>query len=206
MPGQLNSLKSRKRKRSSAAKHSRKASFKRRRCVKVPKMCSAPESSSVMSEYSKAASHLERLSPISCECLQSAGRRRCLASPALEGQEGKENDLRMGLDLDGRRLYGVPDKQGAEDMDFDELGKNIFPDDDSNQILPVEYFFGNLDSVQDFPQRAPRTTSHVQKKRRRHYYARDDSEAEEEAEEEEEEEEEEEGFSSMQQDDREDPL
>lgn len=175
MPGQLDSLKPRKRK--SDVKSSRKASATRRRCVRGPKTHSAAESSSVSSGYSKADGPLERLSRISCECHQSAGRRRCPASPELgEGHEGKENE-----DLDSCRVNGFLDKQEShEDMDCEETSKNLFPDDDSNQILPVEQFFGNLDAVQDFPQRSTSARSHRQN-RRRHYYAREDSDEEGEA-------------------------
>ncbi|XP_042347317.1 UPF0688 protein C1orf174 homolog [Plectropomus leopardus] len=188
MPGQLDSLKPRKRKSSS-----RKASTTRRKCMKSPKTQSAAESSSVISGYSKALDPLERLSLISCECQQSAGRRRCSASPELEGQEGKENELRTGLDLDSCGMYSIWDKQESEDMDCDETSKNIFPDDDSNQILPVEQFFGNLDAVQDFPQRSSASSARVDREnRRRHYYAPEDSD------------EEEAGLSSTQRDDKED--
>lgn len=174
MPGQLHSLKPRKRKSSS-----RKTSA-RRRCAKNPKTQSATESTSVVGGYSKADGPLERLSLISCECHQSAGRRRCSASPELEGQEGKENELRTGLDLDSCRMYGVWDKQDSEVMDCEDTSKNIYPDDDSNQILPVEQFFGNLDTVQDFPQRSSGTSTHVHREnRRRHYYAPEDSDEEE---------------------------
>lgn len=190
MPGQVGSLKPRKRKSSSEVKGTRKvcvhhvgplstfqlstmqgthiglagmpcvitsvrwlischqASATRRRCMKSPKMHSAAESSAAGGGYSKADGPLERLSHISCECQQSAGRRRCSASPELEGPEGKENELRTGLDLDGCRGNSTADKQEPEDMDCEEPGKSIFPDDDSNQILPVEQFFGNLDAVQ----------------------------------------------------------
>ncbi|KAM7404390.1 hypothetical protein PAMP_011738 [Pampus punctatissimus] len=181
MPGQLDNMKPRKRKSSSQAKNSRKASSTRRKCMKSPKMhTKAAESSSVVSGYSKAAAPLEKLSRISCECHQSAGRRRCSASPQLGGQEGKENELRAGPDSDSCRLYGTQDKHEPEDMDYEETSKNIFPDDDSNQILPVEQFFGNLDAVQDFPQRSSATSARVQREnRRRYYYARDDSDEEE---------------------------
>ncbi|XP_029291943.1 UPF0688 protein C1orf174 homolog isoform X2 [Cottoperca gobio] len=158
------------------------ASTTRRRCMKSPKKQPAAESSSAVSGYSKADGPVERLSRISCECLQSAGRRRCSASPELEGQEGKENDLRTGLDLDSCRVNAVRDKQESEDMDCEEGSKNIFPDDDSNQILPVEQFFGNLDAVQDFPQRSSTASANVQKettgRRRRHYFAAEDSDEE----------------------------
>uniref|UniRef100_A0A3B4BG97 Uncharacterized protein n=1 Tax=Periophthalmus magnuspinnatus TaxID=409849 RepID=A0A3B4BG97_9GOBI len=71
----------------------------------------------------------------------------------------------------------------GERMDYQDYSK-LFLDEDSNQILPVEHFFGNMDAVQDFPQRpsAPSTTvSRAQ--RRRRYFALEDSEEEEEEEE-----------------------
>ncbi|XP_036959359.1 UPF0688 protein C1orf174 homolog [Acanthopagrus latus] len=180
MPGQLGSLKPRKRKINSEAKSSRKASSSRRRCMKSPKMHSAADSGAAASGHSKADGPQERLSHISCECHQSAGRRRCTGSPELEGQEGKENELRSGLDVDDCRVNGVSDKQDPEDMDCEETNKNLFPDDDSNQILPVEQFFGNLDTVQDFPQRPSASSSRVRRQgRRRYYYAPEDSDEEE---------------------------
>lgn len=121
----------------------------RRRCIKSPKAAAAERSSEV-SGHSKSAGSLQTLSSISCECHHSAGRRRCSASPELEGHDGKENTLRtrLDLDLDCCRGNSVHDKQEAEEMDYEETSKHIFPDDDSNQILPVEQFFGNLDAVQ----------------------------------------------------------
>ncbi|XP_023257370.1 UPF0688 protein C1orf174 homolog [Seriola lalandi dorsalis] len=193
MPGQLDSsLKPRKRKITSEVKSSRKASAARRRCVKSSKTHSAAESESGVSGSGTAADPVEGRSRISCECHQSAGRRRCSASPELEGPEGKENELRTGLDVDGcSRVNGFQDKQEREEMDYEETGKNIFPDDDSNQILPVEQFFGNLDAVQDFPQRPSATSARAHREnRRRHYFAREDSD------------EEEVDFCSVQQDDR----
>ncbi|XP_054464648.1 UPF0688 protein C1orf174 homolog [Anoplopoma fimbria] len=172
MPGPLDGLRPRKRKSSS-----RKPSTTRRRCIKGPKTQPAPESSSAVS---KAEVPLERLSRISCECHQFAGRRRCSASPELQGQEGKENELRTRLERDSCRVYGVCDKPESEDMDCEETSKNMFPDDDSNQILPVEQFFGNLDAIQDFPQRSSETSARAQREhRRRHYYAPEDSDEEE---------------------------
>ncbi|XP_018530657.1 UPF0688 protein C1orf174 homolog isoform X1 [Lates calcarifer] len=177
-PEHLDNMKPRKRKNNSEVRGSRKASASRRRCVKSPKAPSAAETSS---------HPVDRDSTISCECHQSAGRRRCSASPQLEGQdrqdgqEGKENELRMGQDLEGFRLNGVQDKPEQDHMDYEESSKNIFPDDDSNQILPVEQFFGNLDVVQDFPQRSSVNSGCLQREnRRRHYYAREDSDEEEE--------------------------
>ncbi|XP_047464060.1 UPF0688 protein C1orf174 homolog [Mugil cephalus] len=164
MPQQLDDVKSRKRKSSSERRRSRKASATERGCIKS------------QNTHVTAETH----SHIVCECHQSAGRRRCLASPVLEGQEGKENERRMGQELDGYEVNGLRDKQEPERMDYEETDKTIFLDDDSNQILPVEQFFGNLDVVQDFPQRSSSTSvSSHREKRRRHYYAREDSDEEE---------------------------
>uniref|UniRef100_A0A8D3AAY9 Si:ch211-147a11.3 n=1 Tax=Scophthalmus maximus TaxID=52904 RepID=A0A8D3AAY9_SCOMX len=187
MPGQLDSSKTRKRKSSSDVKSSRKvcvtcAPAARRRCLKSPKTPSATESSSLVGGHSRAAGPPKRHSRISCEChQQSAGGRRCSASPELRGQEGKENELRAGPDADGCRANGLLDKRESEEMDCEETGKDVYPDDDSNQILPVEQFFGNLDVVQDFPQGSSLATSGPvhRENRRRHYYARDDSDEEE---------------------------
>lgn len=181
MPGQHGSVRTRKRK-----SNSRKAT--RRRCAKSPKTHPAAVSTSAVSGCSKTDDPLERLSLINCECHQSAGRRRCSASPELEGQEGKENQLSM--DLDSCRGNGIWYKQESEDMDCDETRKNIFPDDDSNQILPVEQFFGNLDALQDFPQRSSATSTRGHREHRRRYYAPEDSDEDEAA------------LSSMQPDDR----
>ncbi|XP_054645329.1 UPF0688 protein C1orf174 homolog isoform X2 [Dunckerocampus dactyliophorus] len=198
MSGQLNNLKHRKRKNISEPKHSKKSqgSVTRRKCMKSPKALFSAERSSAASPNSSAVGDTERLSHISCECLQSAGRRRCSASPLLDGQEGKENELRMSPILDTCTWYGIRDKHGLDDMDCEELDKNMFPDDDSNQILPVEQFFGNLDALQDFPQRTSETSHHQSKHRRRHYYAREDSDEEQQHHEAEE------GLSSTQQEDR----
>uniref|UniRef100_UPI0037E7F7F2 UPF0688 protein C1orf174 homolog n=1 Tax=Semicossyphus pulcher TaxID=241346 RepID=UPI0037E7F7F2 len=186
MPGQHDGLEPRKRKSSS-----KKASATRRRCMKSPKTHSAAECTSVVGGNTKSDSPEERLSRISCECTLTAGRRRCLASPDLEGQEGKENELRTELYMDSCRMYNNLDKQESEDMDCEESIMNMFPDDDSNQILPVEQFFGNLDAVQDFPQRSSASSVRGQREnRRRQYYALEDSD------------EEEVDFSSMQHNDR----
>lgn len=92
---------------------------------------------------------LESVSCITCECHQSAGRRRCSASPVPGGGEGKENDPRMtGLEVDGCWRNGGASKVELEEMECEESGCTLFPDDDSNQILPVEQFFGNMDVVQ----------------------------------------------------------
>lgn len=164
MPGEVDHLKPRKRKSSSETRNSRKTSAARRKCVKSPKANSASESSSC----------------ISCECHQSSGRRRCSASPEHEGQEGKENALMMGQDSDSCLMNSIWDKYEPEHMDYEETGRIMFPDDDSNQILPVEQFFGNLDAVQDFPERSSSSSSRTQRKnRRRHYYAREDSDEDE---------------------------
>lgn len=111
-------------------------------------MPSAAESSAAVGVYGKADGPLEKFSHISCECHLTGGRRRCSASPDPEGREGKENELRTGVDLDGCSVNGTLDKRRPDDMECEDTGVTIFPDDDSNQILPVEQFFGNLEVVQ----------------------------------------------------------
>ncbi|XP_017578696.1 UPF0688 protein C1orf174 homolog isoform X2 [Pygocentrus nattereri] len=56
---------------------------------------------------------------------------------------------------------------------------SVFFDEDSNHIFPVEQFFGNLDSVQDFSRKATSTEGMSRREyRRRHYYAKEDSDEE----------------------------
>ncbi|KAF7648576.1 hypothetical protein LDENG_00154380 [Lucifuga dentata] len=174
MPGQHRNLMDGKRKSCSDGRSSRKAT--RRKDVKRLKTSAAD---CQRSSNSKAVGPLERISHVTCECLQLPSRRRCSASPQLEGQEGKENEVRMAMESDRCRVHGVQDRQ--EETEETERGdKSIFLDDDSNQILPLEQFFGNLDAVQDFPQISSPTSLHVQREnRRRHYFAREDSEEEE---------------------------
>lgn len=184
MPPPLGRLKNRKRKSSSAVKNSTKASS-RKRCSKSPRAASDAGNSSTVggcsSSSSVADNPLERVSYISCECHQSAGSMRCAASPGPRGHEGKENDPRMtGLEADGCGVNGGARKVELEVMECEESGCTLFPDDDSNQILPVEQFFGNMDVVQDFPQKPLGTSSRsLRQSRRRHYYAREDSDEEE---------------------------
>lgn len=123
----------------------------RKRCSKNPKTTSESDGSSAVGGCSSGVADgpLERVSYISCECHQSAGRRRCSASPAPGGREGKENDPRMtGPEADGCWTNSGPSKAELEEMECEESGCTLFPDDDSNQILPVEQFFGNMDVVQ----------------------------------------------------------
>ncbi|XP_061701054.1 UPF0688 protein C1orf174 homolog [Syngnathoides biaculeatus] len=181
MPGQLNDLKHKKRKNVSEATPAQKGSTTRRKCMKSQKTHPAAESSSAGGADNKEGGDAERASRISCECLQSAGRRRCSASPLLDGREGKENTVRAALLLDTCTWYDGQDRCEPEGMDCENTDKNVFPDDDSNQILPLEQFFGNLDALQDFPQRTTATSSrHKKQHRRRHYFAREDSDEDEE--------------------------
>lgn len=123
----------------------------RKRSSKNPKTTLESDGSSAVGGCSGGIANgpLERVSSISCECHQSAGRRRCSASPAPAGREGKENDPRMTvMEADGCRTNGGANKAELEEMECEESGCTLFPDDDSNQILPVEQFFGNMDVVQ----------------------------------------------------------
>ncbi|XP_034027815.1 UPF0688 protein C1orf174 homolog [Thalassophryne amazonica] len=166
MAGQHGNMKHRKRKNSSDGRQSTKGCASKRKGNKRPKM-TAVYSSGSGEEVG------QRLSAISCECLQTAGRTRCSSSPSLEEWEGKENDMRMQLDLSSHRVHSKRDS-----MDDEDSTKNIFPDDDSNQILPVEQFFGNMDAVQDLPQRSSSSDRVRRQHRRRRYYAREESDEE----------------------------
>ncbi|XP_013875857.1 UPF0688 protein C1orf174 homolog [Austrofundulus limnaeus] len=175
MPGQVGNLKSRKRKRSSETRMTKKISTLERKCSKSQSAQSTADGSST-AWSGKTADPAERLSRIACECHQSAGWRKCSASPEPGGQDGKENERRTEEDFNSCPANDTWDKPETEIMDCGENCKNLFPDDDSNQILPVEQFFGNMEIVQDLPQRSSAAPSGDQRKdRRRHYYAREDS-------------------------------
>lgn len=176
MPGQLDNMKSRKRKSRSEVRVSRKVSATGRRNLKSQKMCSSAEESSAL----KSSKSAEKPSRISCECQEAADRRRCSGSPELKGQEGKENELRSEQEVSSCKANGVLEEQASENMESENSTRVFFPDEDSNQILPVEQFFGNLDIVQDFPQRSPATSPSARRKQRsRHFYAQEDSDGEE---------------------------
>ncbi|XP_068607062.1 UPF0688 protein C1orf174 homolog [Brachionichthys hirsutus] len=176
MPGQPNRLKSRKRKTSSGVKSTRKHHrASTRRSMKSPGMRLAGESGPAVSGSSKAGGLVRH--PVTRKRGQSASRKKCSASSALVEREGKENELRMELDLDSCKVNVTLEEQDPGKIEFEDMGKNMFPDDDSNQILPVEQFFGNLEVAQDFPQRPSTTSGCFQRERRqrRHFYAREDS-------------------------------
>uniref|UniRef100_A0A3B3XNS3 CA174 n=1 Tax=Poecilia mexicana TaxID=48701 RepID=A0A3B3XNS3_9TELE len=176
MPSQLDNMTSRKRKSSSEVRASRKVSASEKKNRKSQKMHLSPEDSSAL-RTSKSA---DKLSRISCECHEAADRRRCLGSPELEGQEGKENELRSEQEVSSCKANSVLEEQAPECVEPENSSRVLFPDDDSNQILPVEQFFGNLDIVQDFPRRSPATSPSARRKERfRHYYAQEDSDGEE---------------------------
>ncbi|XP_076022753.1 UPF0688 protein C1orf174 homolog [Genypterus blacodes] len=183
MPGQNANFMNAKRKKCSESRSSRKATATRRRADKRTKTHSATihqQSNSIASAYSNSLTPLERLSRITCECHLLPGSRRCSASPQLEGQEGKENEATAAAMAQDRcRVHFAQDRQETEQMDYQGGDKSVFLDDDSNQILPVEQFFGNLDIVQDFPQRSSVESVHDPRKiRRRHYYAKEDNDDE----------------------------
>ncbi|XP_038123485.1 UPF0688 protein C1orf174 homolog isoform X1 [Cyprinodon tularosa] len=173
MPGPLGNPKPRKRKRRSEVRGSTKVSATGRKNLKSQKLLSSEEESSAL----KSSKSTDILSYISCECLEAADRRRCSGSPELEGQEGKENELKSEQEVSSCKANSFLEEQPSERMDSDNNSRMLFQDDDSNQILPVEQFFGNLDIVQDFPQRSPATSPSARRKERsRHFYAQEDSE------------------------------
>lgn len=114
-------------------------------------MRSAAEESSAL----KSSKPAEKPSRISCECQEAADRRRCSGSPELEGQEGKENEQRSEQEVSSCKANSVLEEQASENTETENSTRVLFPDDDSNQILPVEQFFGNLDIVQVRCRRLP---------------------------------------------------
>lgn len=106
-----------------------------------------PEESSTAVPGHAEADGLETLSD-SYKCHQTAVEWKSSESPELDELEGKENEQRVGQDLESCRASDATGKQEPWDMECEETDKNMFPDDDSNQILPVEQFFGNLEVVQ----------------------------------------------------------
>ncbi|KAJ8016672.1 hypothetical protein DPEC_G00009680 [Dallia pectoralis] len=92
--------------------------------------------------------------------------------------EGKENGLRY--ELENYRTTTLPERiQGEETEEVVVTEQSIFLDDDSNHVLPVEKFFGNMEVVQDCLQRTTTTSICSRREhRRRQYYAKEDSDDE----------------------------
>ncbi|XP_055787702.1 UPF0688 protein C1orf174-like [Salvelinus fontinalis] len=113
---------------------------------------------------------------LSCDGCERPEKTSCGAPPDLEELwEGKENGVR--LELNYCRTNGLPEKMAEDGVVID---KSVFLDDDSNQVLPVEKFFGNMEVVQDCPRRSTATSTfsrreHRRRHRRQQYYAKDDS-------------------------------
>uniref|UniRef100_A0A3P8V933 Uncharacterized protein n=1 Tax=Cynoglossus semilaevis TaxID=244447 RepID=A0A3P8V933_CYNSE len=147
----------------------------KRRCVKGSQKNSAPESSSADCGDSQTGGSRSKGSCIICECHRSPGRTRCSESPDLEGLEGKENKLQTRLEWDDCSRNCTGGKQDCGSLDIKDTSATIFPDDDSNQILPIEQFFGNLDVVPDLSQES----SDQKANRRRQFYAGADSDEDE---------------------------
>ncbi|XP_026863476.2 UPF0688 protein C1orf174 homolog [Electrophorus electricus] len=95
-------------------------------------------------------------------------------------RRGKENSAMKSKALPH---YNTPDLFGkvedpADYGSTEQTDHIAFFDEDSNHIFPVEQFFGNLDSVQEYSGKA--TTERISRReyRRRHYYAKEDSDEE----------------------------
>ncbi|XP_062315709.1 UPF0688 protein C1orf174 homolog [Osmerus eperlanus] len=189
MPGRLYNLK--RRKCSSGTRGSIKCSVKKE--VKKTR----PELAHPKSEMSHNESSLDACSrqehstlmlpDISCDCQDREKHPSCGAAPNPGESEGKENCL--GPEQNHCRMNSLSETMEGNNTEK-YVDNDIFPDDNSNQILPVEQFFGNLEVVQDCPQRPAITSTWGKREhKRRRYYAKQDSD--------------EEGCSDMQQDDSE---
>lgn len=115
-----------------------------------PKAVSSPSDCRVCA-CSKPSNPAQRLPHIS-ECQRREKHPSCEAVPNRGDEwEGKENEMRVTLESDHCRIKSFSETMEGEEKDASS--KNIFPnemfpDDNSNQILPVEQFFGNLEVVQ----------------------------------------------------------
>ncbi|KAL1021083.1 hypothetical protein UPYG_G00008540 [Umbra pygmaea] len=101
------------------------------------------------------------------------------APPELEELwDGKENGVKLELNYYGTNRW--PEKLDNETQESVVVtDKSIFLDDDSNHVLPVEKFFGNMEVVQDCPRRSTATSTFSRREhRRRLYYAKEDSDEE----------------------------
>ncbi|CDQ59086.1 unnamed protein product [Oncorhynchus mykiss] len=114
----------------------------------------------------------------------------CMVGGCMESTTTSERLICDGYKWDEKTRTNVL----PENMEGDEteasvvIDKSIFLDDDSNQVLPVEKFFGNMEVVQDCPQRSAASLTFSRREhRRRQYYAKEDSD--------------EEGYTDMQQED-----
>ncbi|CAB1329788.1 unnamed protein product [Coregonus sp. 'balchen'] len=117
---------------------------------------------------------------LSCDGYKWDEKTRCGAPPDMdELWEGKENGLRFELNY--CKTNGLPENmEGDETEEGVVIDKSIFLDDDSNQVLPVEKFFGNMEVVQDCPRRSAASSTFSRREhRRRQYYAKEDSDEEE---------------------------
>lgn len=172
MSGRHGNLKRRKGKCNPEAKGSSKSPLKRK--VTKRQKVDITHTTATMSQKSTTycvGSEPTEISQISCECHRKTC---CAALPEREEVYSKENKVGM-IEPDHCSSSAFPEKMESEDMEGIE-NKTVFPDDDSNQILPVEQFFGNLEVVQDCPQRSTATSTFSKRElRRRNYYAKEDS-------------------------------
>ncbi|XP_028849654.1 UPF0688 protein C1orf174 homolog [Denticeps clupeoides] len=109
------------------------------------------------------------------------GEERSRPAPRTEPGAKAARDAGDAGDAAGRR-----DKENAVKPTPAESSKKsaegdpgIFLDEDSNQIYPVEQFFGNMDLIPDYPQKSTATKAESRREyRRRHYFAKEDSDEE----------------------------
>ncbi|KAL7884761.1 hypothetical protein AOLI_G00075310, partial [Acnodon oligacanthus] len=96
---------------------------------------------------------------------------------APKERRGKENSAGKSNPAAGKGKMKMEDAAVSGAAEQTDL--SVFFDEDSNHIFPVEQFFGNLDSVQDFSRKATSTEGMSRREyRRRHYYAKEDSDEE----------------------------
>ncbi|KAJ8371148.1 hypothetical protein SKAU_G00111760 [Synaphobranchus kaupii] len=121
-----------------------------------------------------------------CRELHGCSNSQLLVNGDGEGGLCRESTCRDPVDLGDKEAWEVEhcDVNGgleeAEESEMKmqiEVDSSIFLDDDSNQVMPVGQFFGNIELDQDYPAaRAPASVPMSRREYRRlHYIAKDDS-------------------------------
>ncbi|XP_036389581.1 UPF0688 protein C1orf174 homolog isoform X2 [Megalops cyprinoides] len=99
-------------------------------------------------------------------------------NPEDLGERGEtENGAQRTLELEHSGLNGSLEEAEESETNMQmEMDNSVFFDEDSNQVMPVGQFFGNIELVQDYPPRAHAAVAMSRRQYRRlHYIAKEDS-------------------------------
>ncbi|KAG7472797.1 hypothetical protein MATL_G00112700 [Megalops atlanticus] len=99
-------------------------------------------------------------------------------NPEDLGERGETEDgAQRTLELEHSGLNGSLEEGEESETNMQiEMDNSVFFDEDSNQVMPVGQFFGNIELVQDYPPRAHAVVPMSRREYRRlHYIAKEDS-------------------------------